>query len=238
MTIKNPAALMKGLALGVSFLAVLVISFSPIFGDGMNGLEYADNMFNKLSKGSSYFIPKIQKSVATFNGREISVVIKMSKPEEAAIAQKLLSRTGAQVKDEKGSLLVSGDFGKMLGGALADADAAFRNDGNAFQTQYGLDAQVALSAWWNIMKNMDKDLKKSKKFEEARMVISVQKKAIEAAHNFYGIDAIKVADKAGIMSGLLVFYVVYTVWWGFAIFFLFEAIGFAMKKKAKTKKAA
>jgi hypothetical protein len=238
MLIKNTSALIKGLALGISFLVVLGITFSPVFEDGMNGLEYADNMFNKLSKGSSYFIPKVQKSAAKFNGREIAVLIKMSKPEETAIAQKLLGRTGVQVKDEKGSLLVSGDFGKMLAGALADADAAFKNDGTEFSTQYGLDAQAALNIWWNIMKSMDKDLKKDKKYEEARMVISVQKKAIEAAHNFYGIDAIKVADKAWIMSGLLVFYVVYTVWWGFAIFFLFEAIGFVMKKKAKVKKAA
>jgi hypothetical protein len=41
--------------------------------------------------------------------------------------------------------------------------------------------------------------------------------------------------KAGIMTGLLVFYVLYTMWWGFAIFYLFEGVGLTMKK-AKIKK--
>ena len=44
-----------------------------------------------------------------------------------------------------------------------------------------------------------------------------------------------VVDKAGIMTGLLVFYVAYTMWWGFAIFFMFDGIGLTMKK-AKVKK--
>jgi len=42
----------------VTFAGVLALIFSPIFGDGRNGLVYADDMFNKLSKGSSYFIPR------------------------------------------------------------------------------------------------------------------------------------------------------------------------------------
>jgi hypothetical protein len=37
------------------------------------------------------------------------------------------------------------------------------------------------------------------------------------------------------MTGLLVFYVIYTMWWGFAIFYMFDGIGLTMKK-AKVKK--
>jgi hypothetical protein len=37
------------------------------------------------------------------------------------------------------------------------------------------------------------------------------------------------------MTFLLVFYVAYTMWWGFAIFYIFEGIGLSMKK-AKVKK--
>ena len=61
------------------------------------------------------------------------------------------------------------------------------------------------------------------------------KKAIEASYNFYKVDAKKVKDEAGLMTFLLVFYVAYTMWWGFAIFFIFEGIGLSMKK-AKVKK--
>ena len=45
------------------------------------------------------------------------------------------------------------------------------------------------------------------------------------------------ASIAGMLSGLLVFYVFYTMWWGYAIFYMFEGFGLTMKK-AKVKKEA
>ena len=66
-------------------------------------------------------------------------------------------------------------------------------------------------------------------------LVDVMKKAVETAYNFYGISPERVSDRIGLMTGLLVFYVVYTLWWGFAIFFIFEGIGLTMKK-AKVKK--
>ena len=71
--------------------------------------------------------------------------------------------------------------------------------------------------------------------EEAKIVSDVMKKAVEPAYNFYKIEAQQVSEKAGIMTGLLVFYVIYTMWWGFAIFYMFDGIGLTMKK-AKVKK--
>jgi hypothetical protein len=82
---------------------------------------------------------------------------------------------------------------------------------------------------------MDKELKKQGKIAEAKIVSDVMKKAVEPAYNFYKIEGQKVSEKAGLMIGLLVFYVVYTMWWGFAIFYLFEGLGLTMKK-AKVKK--
>ena len=78
-------------------------------------------------------------------------------------------------------------------------------------------------------------LKKQGKIEDAKIVSDVMKKAVEPAYNYYKVEAQSVVDKAGIMTGLLVFYVIYTMWWGFAIFYLFDGIGLTMKK-AKVKK--
>jgi len=69
----------------------------------------------------------------------------------------------------------------------------------------------------------------------AQAAADVMKKAVEPAFNFYTIEAQQVSEKAGIMTGLLVFYVIYTMWWGFAIFYMFDGIGLTMKK-AKVKK--
>ncbi len=86
-----------------------------------------------------------------------------------------------------------------------------------------------------MLKVMDKELKKQGKIGEAKIVSDVMKKAVEPAYNYYKVEAQQVAEKAGLMSGLLVFYVVYTMWWGFAIFYMFDGIGLTMKK-AKVKK--
>ncbi len=228
-------ALTTGILLAFSFMAVLIVIFSPIFGDGKNGLQFSDDMFNKLAKGSSYFIPKVMKGNEKFMGKEFSVSIKMEKPEQAQTAEKVLRTAGAQVQASQAELRVSGDLGKLLANALDDSDAMYNNNGEKVSKKYGLDEKEVLTAWWNALKAIDKAFKKEGKIEEAKMVTDASKKAVEPAFNFYKIEAQQVTEKAGIMSGLLVFYVVYTMWWGFAIFFIFEGIGLTMKK-AKIKK--
>jgi len=84
---------------------------------------------------------------------------------------------------------------------------------------------------------MSKDLKKQKIVADAKIIDDVNKKAVEPGYNFYKIDANKVVDHAGMMSGLLIFYVAYTMWWGYAIFYMFDGLGLSMKK-AKVKKEA
>jgi len=58
---------------------------------------------------------------------------------------------------------------------------------------------------------------------------------IEAAYNFYRIEPVKVSERAGTLTGLLVFYVLYTLWWGFALTFLVEGMGLTMTKKGAKK---
>jgi hypothetical protein len=231
-----------GVALAISFLVVLVLIFTPMFGKdangkGMNGLDYADDLFNKLSKGSSYFIPKLQKSAAGYAGRQFAAEVSLEKPETAALAANLFTAAGASAQAEGGKLTVSGDLGAVLVAVLRDSDEMYRNDGKAVAERYGAKEKDALRAWWTSLTAIDKFLKKNGKIEEAKIISDVYKKAIETAYNYYGIPAEKVADKAVLMTALLVFYVAYTLWWGFAIFYIFDGIGLTMTK-AKVKKEA
>ena len=235
MIVKNKKPFSIGVVLAFSFLGVLALIFSPVFGDGKNGLVYSDDMFNKLSKGSSYFIPKIAKNNEKFAGTIIGATVKFDKPEQGAGAAKLLAASGAEVKGSGAELQINGNLGTLMGKVLQDSDDMFKNDGKKVADRYGVDEKEAMTTWWNVLKVMDKELKKQGKIEEAKIVSDVMKKAVEPAFNFYMIDAQKVTDKAGIMTGLLIFYVVYTMWWGFAIFYLFDGVGLTMKK-AKVKK--
>lgn len=236
MAMTNKKALSIGAFLALTFFGILVLIFSPVFGEGKNGLMFADDMFNRLAKGSSYFIPEVMKKNEKFKGKSFAVVIKLDKSEQMNFgAVKLLTGAGAEVENASPELRISGDLGAMLSKVLQDADDMYKNEGERVFKRHGIDEKEVMTSWWNVLKSMDKEFKKQGKIEEAKIVSDVMKKAVEPAYNFYRIEGQKVTEKAGLMTGLLVFYVFYTMWWGFAIFYLFEGMGLTMKK-AKVKK--
>lgn len=238
-----------GIALAVSFLVVLFLIFSPIFGEGKNGLVFADDLFNKLSKGSSYFIPKVAKENEKFMGKMFTVSFKVDKPEDKpGDAEKRAERTaklfavnpGAKAEVNGSELKIEGDLGLVLKAALEDSDVMFKNEGDKLKAKYEAamatdDVKQMFRQWNNVLPKISKEFAKEKKIEESKIVSTVTKKAVETAYNYYGVEAQKVSEKAILMTGLLVFYVIYTMWWGFAIFYIFDGIGLTMSK-SKVKK--
>jgi hypothetical protein len=243
-----------GIVMALSFWVLLFLIFSPIFpktpeGQPQNGLQWADEMFNKLAKGSSYFIPKVQKNNEKFMGKTFAVTVNVSKPEDkpgdaekrAERASKLFTlNPGAKVEVNGAQMKIEGDLGLVLKAALDDADMMFKNEGEKIKAKYAVamatdDEKQIFRQWNNVLPKIDKIFKKEGKIEEAKIISDITKKAIEASYNFYKVDAVQVSEKAGLMTFLLVFYVAYTLWWGFAIFFIFEGIGLTMSK-AKVKK--
>ncbi len=234
MMIKNQKTFNMGMLLAITFFGVLALIFSPVFG-GKNGLEYSDELFNKLSKGSSYFIPKIEERAKKFVGNSITVNVKMDKPENVDKAVKMLIDAGAQVGVKDSTLTVTADLGKLAGVILKDADAMYKNNGSVISARYGMDERDVMSVWWTILSKMNFEFQKMKKIEESGLVNETMKKGIEPAFNFYGVEAQDISDKALTVLALLVFYVAYTMWWGYAVFYLFDGFGLSMKK-AKVKK--
>ena len=236
MVIRNKKMFGIGSFAATTFLGVLLLIFSPVF-DGKNGLQFADNSFNRLSKGSSYFIPRVAASVEKMAGAQLKQEIAFDKADDAQTAAKLFAAAGAKTEVRESRLSVEGDFAAVLRSTVADSDAMYKNDGKAVADKYGMDEKKAMKGWWTALSKIEKNLKKEKLTAEANIVGEVNKKAIEPAYNFYRIEGEKVADHAGMLSGLLVFYVAYTMWWGYSIFYLFDGLGLSMKK-AKIKKEA
>jgi hypothetical protein len=236
MIIRNKKMFGIGAFFATTFLGVLLLIFSPVFS-GKNGLQFADDSFNKLSKGSSYFIPKVSKSVEKLADKQLQQEVTLDKAEDAEATAKLFASAGARTEVKNTTLSIEGNLGAILQCTLKDADAMFKNDGKAVFDRYGYDEKKVMRNWWTALGKIEKNFKKDKKVEEAKVVSDVNKKAVEPAYNFYKIDGQKVSDHAGMMSGLLVFYVAYTMWWGYSIFYLFDGLGLSMKK-AKVKKEA
>ncbi len=228
----------KKLSLGailiVLFTVVLVIIFMPIFpgvGDQKaNGLDYLDNLYNTISKGSAYYIPKVKKDAEAFNGKAVEITLAMPSDKVAAQAVALLTGAGAQANASGKDVKVSGDWGKIVAASLADSDLMYHNKGAEVKAKYaGMEEKAALHAWWQIYKAAEKDLNRQSKFAEAKIGSTAQQKAVECAYNYYGVNPQDIMDKWGLVAFSLIFYVIYTVWYGFGIMFLFEGAGFRLE---------
>ena len=226
--IANKKKFSGGLVLLAVFVVVLIIIFSPVF-KGQNGLEYLDALYNSISKGSAYYIPKVLEETKTFMGRSIDVTLGMGNEKQAQQTALLFQKGGASVNVAVDSLRVSGDLGQILKSSLADADKMYNNQGEAVSGKYGYDERQVLFNWWKGLNQMDKALSKQKQFKEAKGVALVIKKAVEPSYNYYGIEPQKISDQVGIVIFSLIFYVVYTLWYGFAIMYLFEGWGMRLE---------
>lgn len=214
-----------GLLLFIGFWVIFFIGMSPIFGEGQNILNYMDNLYNSISKNSAYYIPAMQEKIAPFQGRQVEMTLKTADANEAQRFDTLFTAGKAAVTVEGEGVKVAGDLGTILDNIVYDADILFSNDGKTIRAKYGYNEKQALYDWWHALKLAEKNLNKQKLFKEAKIVNQVQAKAVEPAYNYYGIDAQDIKSKLGIVVASLAGYVVYTLWFGFAIFFMFEGWG-------------
>jgi hypothetical protein len=222
--IVDPPKFYAGAGLLAAFVVVLVLMFLPIL-DGRNALNYMDSLYNSISKGSAYMIPDLEGALGEFAGRTVEMTLAFEGPEKSELAALLLERNGADVGSGESELRVKADLGRILVGCLDDSDELFRNNGANVEAKYGRDGKDVLFGWWVTLKAVDKELTKQKRFAEAGFVTAVKKKAVECAYNYRGIAPRKISDNIGVVLFSLVFYVVYTVWYGYAIILIFEGCG-------------
>jgi hypothetical protein len=221
---KRSTKLAIGIVLMVSFVAVLVAIFMPLFGDD-NALDYLDNLYNSISKGSAYYIPKVQHEVEEHAAKTVSLNLDFKSAEVAGHAASLLADAGAPASATGATVRAEGDLPTILRACLEDADDAYHGRGGELETRRGVAPRVALHAWWSVLGAMERDLNRQRLFADAHLVHTVQTKAVECAYNYYGIAPSQISERWGTVLLSLVFYVIYTVWYGYAILYLFEGLG-------------
>ncbi|KIX15568.1 hypothetical protein [Dethiosulfatarculus sandiegensis] len=224
----NKKKLILGFAMLVAFAVVLFGLFTPLF-NGHNGLEYLDALYNSISKASAYYIPQVKKESQAFSGKEINLTLKMGNENQAMRTAMLLEASGGQVTREAETVKFKGDFGAVLASCITDSDNMFHNKGKELETRYNKNGKLMLYAWWATLKEVIKDFNRQKQFTNAKFTGTLQKKVVECAYNYYGITPQNIGDRWGIVLFSLIFYVVYTVWYGYAVMFLFEGAGFQLE---------
>jgi hypothetical protein len=223
----------RGYLLLTSFFAVLVAIFMPLFsgphGEKINGLDYLDNFFNELSKSSAYYIPEQLQKAGEYNGQQFSTTLKMKSVEEAAVTAKLFVANSIVAEADDVKVKVSGDFGAMIAIMLKDADLLYKNDGQALVAKYGVDERQTVYSWYQALAAMEKDMTKAGQFAQAKFVKSCMSKAVEPAYNYYKVEAKPVKEEIFLLIASLAFYVIYTMWYGFGLLYLFEGAGIKLE---------
>ncbi len=207
------------------FFVILAVLFTPIFPGEVNGLDYMDNLFNMISKGSSDFITEQQQDNTTFTTVELNLQFAMKSEKQAEEFARQLTLAGAAAGTSAANVTVKGNMAAIVKTSLADCRAMFDNNDRVVEQRYNFSGREALFNWWTGYKAMVKVLNKEKKFKEAKFLGTLCKKAIEPAYNYFGIEAKPWRANILMIVLSLAFYVVYTVWYGFGILYLFEGIG-------------
>ena len=218
-----------GVAMLALFTVVLVIMFSPVF-DGKNGMEYTDELYNSISKGSAYYIPDVHEESAEYIGTPIVVTIKMDSEEQAEQTALLYQEAGAEATTSGVEININGDMGEIIEACLNDADAMYNNNGETITEKYGYSERQVLYNWWKSFRAIKKSLEDKGMFDEAEILTRANERAVEPAYNYYGIEAEDIKNKAGIVIFSLFFYVAYTMWYGFALMYVLEGLGLKIRQ--------
>jgi len=237
--IRDSKAFLKGLIMLISFLGIYAYMMTPNFGNGRNGLEFSDDMFNSISKGSAQAV--VQQEINNskkWNGTPIEVNLKCKDEDQAKRWGAALQKVeGAEVKIDKNTIALKTDLGKLFANIGEDSTNMYNNKGDVVKQKYNTDPRDAINRWYSITKAVAAALEKKEKFKESIAIQKYQRQVIEPAYNYYGIETKFVKDNAGVMTFMLAFYMVYTLWYGFAIYFLCQGLGITMSKSGKKAEA-
>lgn len=231
-----------GMLLLISFFVVLFIMWTPIFGknnqgEGLNAFEASDNLFNTISKGSSYFMEDLAGSIENYQGNtDLDLTLKIKNNEMTDVIATVIDKHVAEADVQGQDIHIRGSLTTVLDAAVQDSDDLYYNQASELAERYGYSADNVRQigyAWYLCLKSLETALNDESRFKEGKLVADIINKGVEVGYNFYGIKPESAASKAGILTFSLVFYVGYTLWWGMAIFYLFEGFGLKMTKGKK-----
>lgn len=246
---------------GVFVLILSPIFPSEYHGKNTNGLVYADHMFNTLSKGSANFFDKslenkksVNVAIQSTKDKKIELTFLLPNQESVTNALNLFEQIGITASAEGQNTatpegteaadqtaarrginvtIKDADLFVLLNAMVNDSELLYHNDDASIASQYNMDGRLVIKTWWQVASGMIKPMQRVDLISEAAIVHTVQTKGIEASYNFYGITAEKVSDNILLVIAFLLFYVVYTMWYGFSIFEIFDGIGLSMNKGKK-----
>ncbi len=217
-----------GLFMLLGFFVVLFLMFMPLF-DGKNTLDKVDDLFNTVSKDSSYFIPDVKEEAEKEMGTEVEFESAGENEEQATRIAQIFQEAGATASAEGKKVMVRGDLGEIMMAAADDSQLMFDNNGTALQQKYGYNEKNVMYDWYIGIDKGQKDLTSNEEFDQSKALQETNERAVEPAYNYYGITASSPIDEILPITLALIGYISYTLWYGFALLFMFEGWGLKLE---------
>jgi hypothetical protein len=167
--------------------------------------------------------------IKALQGKQINATLNLETKKQAEQTALLFKAGNAETSVSDKALGVNGDLSKILENILQDADDMYHNESKKITDKYGFHERQVLYNWWKAFGELEMDLTRQKQFKSAKIVALVKKKAIETSYNYYQIEPRNIMDKLWLVLFSLAFYVVYTMWYGFAFMFMFEGWGMKLE---------
>jgi len=214
----------------VTFFIVLGFWVSPVI-DHKTGLEWADDLFNQLAKNSAYFIPSAERMAAKFTGKAVDLGINPRWPGVGAGLEKIVKANGmsARVVGD-GRVRIVADLGHLGKAALVDAELLFKGREQELRNKYRMSGKEVIYYWWAAFDGLTRRYIQENRSSEANFTKFMTSRVLEPAYNFAGIESRNISENVGAVVFLLGFYVLYTLWYGFSIMYLFEGLGIKAEK--------
>ncbi|HTU03171.1 MAG TPA: sulfite exporter TauE/SafE family protein [Candidatus Sulfotelmatobacter sp.] len=216
-----------------SFFATLSVWVLPLVNH-RTGLERADALFNQLAKGSIDFSADALRRAERFRGVPLNFGVNPRWPGGDREVARIVAANGlsAQVLGDSRVRIV-GDLGALAHSAAADAHLLFTGQAGVLQAKYGLPGKEVVYCWWSAFQGLARRYTQENRPDEAEFATSLAVRVLEPAYNFAAIEARQISDSALVVTFLLVFYVVYTLWLGFSIMAIFAGLGLQVTKPEK-----
>jgi uncharacterized membrane protein YfcA len=221
----RPARLWLGVAGLVSLGLVMVLGFLPLV-NGQSALHWADNLFNQLAKSSTNHIAEARQKARRYVGRHIDISVHPQDMLDGSQVARFVSRAGLEGRAiEHGRVRIIGDLGDLSREAIADGELAFHNRTEELSARRGTSSAEAIYCWWIIFDGLTRRYVQENRGEDANFTRFIATKVLEPAYNFRDIEPKRAAEGVRPLALLLVAYIVFAVWYGFSMLYLFEGIG-------------
>jgi hypothetical protein len=155
--------------------------------------------------------------------------LKVSDENQAELISKLFRESGVQAERTDSGIAVKGDLFKVLSSSLEDSDHLFQNQSQKVRDKHGIEERKVLYHWWLGLKALEKELTRQKRFLDAKFVTNVLNRGVECSYNYYNIIPVNISDEVVMVILSLIFYVIYTVWFGYAIMYFLLGLGFQIE---------